>query len=104
VARDLNALGALYHLAGRSDDAARAYGQALTVFEDRYGLEHLEVGMTCANLAVLRGDQGDYAQAEALGHRALDILTAVLGPGDPEVGLTLLNLAAAGAALRLGPP
>ena len=28
VARDLNALGALYHLAGRYDDAARAYDQA----------------------------------------------------------------------------
>ena len=97
VARDLNALGALYHLAGRHDDAAHAYGRALTVFEDSYGPRHFEVAMACANLAVLRGDQGDYAQAESLGHRSLDILTAVLGPDDAEVGLTLLNLAAAAA-------
>jgi hypothetical protein len=53
--------------------------------------------MACANLAVLRGDQGDYAQAESLGCRSLDILTVILGPDDAEVGLTLLNLAAAAA-------
>ena len=51
--------------------------------------------MTAANLAVLHGDQGDLAQAESLGRRSLEILTAVLGPRDAEVGLTLLNLAAA---------
>ena len=97
VARDLNALGALYQLAGRHDDAAHAYGRALTVFEDSYGPVHFEVAMACANLAVLRGDQGDYAQAESLGCRSLDILTVILGPDDAEVGLTLLNLAAAAA-------
>jgi tetratricopeptide (TPR) repeat protein len=97
VARDLNALGALYHLAGRPDDAAQACGRALTVLEDTYGPVHFEVAVACANLAVLRGDQGDYLQAESLGHRSLDILTAILGPDDPEVGLTLLNLAAAAA-------
>ena len=53
--------------------------------------------MTCANLAVLQGDQGNYAQAESLGRRSLEILTAILGPRDAEVGLTLLNLAAAAA-------
>ena len=53
LARDLNALGALYHLAGRFDDAAQAYQRALAVFEDRYGPDHFEVAMTCANLAVL---------------------------------------------------
>ena len=95
VARDLNALGALYHLAGRYDDAARAYGQALTVFEDSYGPGHFEVAMTCANLAVLHGDQGDFARAESVGRRALEILVAIRGPDDAEVGLTLLNLAAA---------
>jgi tetratricopeptide (TPR) repeat protein len=95
VARDLNALGALYHLAGRLDDAARAYDRALAVFEESYGPCHFEVGMTCANLAVLLGDRGDFAQAESSGHRALGIFIAVLGPLDTEVGLTLLNLAAA---------
>ena len=32
---------------------------------------------------------------EALGRRALAILETVLGPGEAEVGLTLLNLATA---------
>src|SRR5580693_8422966 len=58
VARDWNALGALYHLAGRSGDAAQACSRALAVFEDRYGPDHFEVAMTCANLAVLAGDRG----------------------------------------------
>jgi tetratricopeptide (TPR) repeat protein len=98
VARDWNALGALYHLAGRYPDAERVYGQALAVFEDRYGPDHFEVAMTCANLAVLAGDQGDHACAESLGRRSLRILEAVLGPDDAEVGLTLLNLSAAVAA------
>jgi hypothetical protein len=65
------------------------------VFEDWYGPGHFEVAMTCANLAVLHGDQGDFAQAEALNRRSLQILEAVLGPQDAEVGLTLVNLAAA---------
>ena len=95
VAKDLNALGALYHLAGRYTDAGRAYRRALVVFEDCYGPDHFEVAMTCANLAVLHADQGQFAAAEALGRRALRILEAVLGPADAEVGLTVLNLATA---------
>jgi tetratricopeptide (TPR) repeat protein len=95
VARDLNALGALYQLGERYDDAERAYRQALAIFEESYGPGHFEVAMTCANLAVLEGDRGDFAQAESLGRRSLQILTDVLGPDDAEVGLTLLNLAAA---------
>jgi hypothetical protein len=51
--------------------------------------------MTCANLAVLHSDQGRFRDAEAAGRRSLAILEAVLGPADAEVGLTLLNLAAA---------
>jgi hypothetical protein len=70
----------------------------MAVFEDSYGPGHFEVAMTCANLAVLRDDEGDHVQAESLGRRSLEILTALLGPDDAEVGLTLLNLAAATAA------
>jgi tetratricopeptide (TPR) repeat protein len=95
VARDLNALGALYQLAGRYADAERSYHEALAAFEDAYGPDHLEAGMTCANLAVLHSDEGDFARAESLGRRSLDIFTRVLGERDAEVGLTLLNLAAA---------
>ncbi len=51
--------------------------------------------MTCANLAVLHSDQASFARAESLGRRSLRILTAVLGPQDAEVGLTVLNLATA---------
>ena len=51
--------------------------------------------MTCANLAVLACDEGRFGEAESLGRRTLRILEATLGPGDAEVGLTLLNLATA---------
>jgi tetratricopeptide (TPR) repeat protein len=92
VGCDLNALGALYHLAGRWDDADGAYHRALAIFEEHLGIDHFEVAMTCANLAVLAGDAGDYSRAERFGLRALRILERVLGPEDAEVGLTLLNL------------
>ena len=95
VARDLNALGALYHLAGRYDDAGRAYRRALAVFEDCYGPGHFETAQACANLAAWHADQGQFAAGEATGRRALAILEALLGPGDAEVGLTVLNLAMA---------
>jgi tetratricopeptide (TPR) repeat protein len=94
AARDWNALGTLYHGAGRLRDAAEAYRRALAVFEHRFGPDHFEVGMTCANLAVLASDEGRCEEAESLGRRSARILEAVLGPEDAEVGLTLLNLAA----------
>jgi len=99
VARDNNALGALYHLAGRYRDADIAYRQALAVFESSYGPDHFEVAMTCANLAVLCADQERFAAAESLGRRAVRIFEAVLGSGDTEAGLTVLNLATAVAGL-----
>jgi tetratricopeptide (TPR) repeat protein len=95
VAQDMNALGALYHLAGRYSDADRAYRRALAVFEDSYGPGHFEIGQACANLAALRADQGRFEAAESLGRRALCIFETILGPGDAEVGLTVLNLATA---------
>ena len=93
--RDLNALGALYHQAGRLDEARAAYGRALVIFEAAYGLDHFEVAMACANLAVLAGDEGNHMEAETLGLRSLGILETVLGPDDAEVGLTLHNLGVA---------
>jgi tetratricopeptide (TPR) repeat protein len=78
VARDDNALGALYHLAGRYDDAGLAYTRALAVFQDCCGPDHFEVAMTCANLAVLHADQGCFPAAESVGRRALRILETVL--------------------------
>lgn len=57
TARDLNALGALYHLAGRYADAGRAYRRALAIFEDCYGPGHFETAQACANLAVWHADR-----------------------------------------------
>ena len=96
--RDLNALGVLYHQAGRLDEARAAYRNALVIFESAYGPDHFEVGMTCANLAVLAGHEDNNVEAETLGQRSLGILETVLGPGDAEVGLTLHNLGVAVAA------
>jgi tetratricopeptide (TPR) repeat protein len=95
VARDLNALGALYQLADRYDEAGRCYRRALAAFEVCYGPSHFETGHACANLAVLLADQEQFAAAEVTGRRALAIFEALLGHGDAEVGLTMLNLAMA---------
>jgi hypothetical protein len=72
--------------------------QELGVFESCYGPDHYEVARTCANLAALRFDQGEFGAAEALGRRALRILQILLGPEDADVGLAMLNLSAAIAA------
>ena len=96
--RDLNAIGALYHQAGRLDEARAACGKALVIFESAYGPDHFEVAMACANLAVLASDEDNNAEAETLGLRSLGILRAVLGPDNAEVGLTLHNLGVAVAA------
>ncbi len=62
------------------------------------GPERYEDAMTCANLAALRFDQGDFGVAEALSRRSLRTLQLLLGPEHAEVGLTMLNLSAAIAA------
>ena len=102
VAKDLNALGALYHLAGRYDDAGDCYRRALATFEDCYGPGHFETAQACANLAVWHADRGQFAAGEQAGRRALAILEVLLGPGDAEVGLTVLNLALAVAGQGRG--
>jgi tetratricopeptide (TPR) repeat protein len=95
VARDLDALSALYHQAGRYRDADEACQQALRVLERCYGPDHFDVAMICARLAAMRADQGDFSSAEALGRRSLRIVQIVLGPEDVEAGLAMLNLATA---------
>jgi tetratricopeptide (TPR) repeat protein len=94
VARDLNLLGALYHLAGRYYDADACYRRALRAWEDCHGPD-VEVATTCADLAALHADHGDYHAAEAFGRRSLRILQAVLGPEDTEAGRAMLTLASA---------
>lgn len=74
------------------------FRQAPSVFESCDGPDHYEAAMTCANLAALRFDQGDFGAAEAFGRRALRILQILLGPEDAEAGLAMLNLSAAIAA------
>ena len=58
------------------------------------GAEHADVAQSLNNLGVLYHARGDYAEAEPLYQRALDLRRKALGPGHPDVAQSLENYAA----------
>jgi tetratricopeptide (TPR) repeat protein len=66
--------------------------------EERKGAEDLALAGTLYRLAILRRQQGEFAEAERLYQRALEIRERQQGPNHPDVALILNNLAALEAA------
>jgi tetratricopeptide (TPR) repeat protein len=66
--------------------------------EERKGTQDLALAGTLYRLAILRRQQGDFAEAEQLYRRALEIRERVQGPNHPDVAMVLNNLAALEAA------
>jgi len=66
--------------------------------EERKGTEDLALAGTLYRLAILRRQQGEFAEAEQLYRRALEIREREQGPNHPDVALVLNNLAALEAA------
>jgi tetratricopeptide (TPR) repeat protein len=62
--------------------------------EERKGGEDLALAGTLYRLAILRRQQGEFAEAEQLYRRALEIRERVQGPNHPDVAMVLNNLAA----------
>jgi tetratricopeptide (TPR) repeat protein len=90
-ARVLNGLALLHKDTANYDEAAKLYRQALqdTAKDDllaRATLQH--------NLAGLAHAQGQFVQAEQPARRAVELRTAVLGRGHPEVAADLAVLGA----------
>jgi tetratricopeptide (TPR) repeat protein len=61
---------------------------------EKAGTENLALATTLYNLAILRRQQGRFAEAEGLYQRALAIREREEGPKHPDVATTLNNLAA----------
>jgi tetratricopeptide (TPR) repeat protein len=65
---------------------------------ERKGSSDLALASTLYNLAILRRQQGKFAEAEALYRRALEIREREDGPNHPDVAVVLNNLAGLKAA------
>jgi hypothetical protein len=69
------------------------YKRALAICKVSWGPQHLDVGSSLNNLAVVLKAQGEYASARPLLERTLAIREAPLGPQHPHVAQILMNLA-----------
>jgi HlyD family type I secretion membrane fusion protein len=75
VANGLNHLGKSLQAANRPDEAEPLMGRALAIYEKSYGPEHPLVAASLINLAMLRAELGDWADAAGLHRRAAKIAT-----------------------------
>jgi tetratricopeptide (TPR) repeat protein/transcriptional regulator with XRE-family HTH domain len=69
------------------------YLRALSIREQSFGIDHLQVTIPLTGLAIVYDRQGKYEQAEALYLRSLRIREQALGPEHPEVAYLLTWLA-----------
>ncbi len=87
-------LAQTYSAQGKFVEAEPLYLEALKIYQDMYGENHLDVAAMLNNLGVLHRKHGQYADAQRLLTRALAIKEQILGPDHLEVALALSNLAA----------
>jgi hypothetical protein len=73
--------------------AESLYSQTLEIRRRVLGPDNPFIPAAMNNLAIVRGDEGKYAQAEALDRQALEIRRRVLGPEHPETLMSMDNLA-----------
>jgi tetratricopeptide (TPR) repeat protein len=92
-ARRLYALGAVLRLAGAYPEARDVHERALAIRERELGVDHLDVGASLEQLAIVHEIMGAYGEALRLYERTLEIRSEGLGPDHPEVANTLSNLA-----------
>lgn len=94
---ELSALRRQYEALARQGKYAEAgvvARRALRLAKKKFGPNHLSVGASLNNLAMLYDSQGRHAEAEPLYKRGLAIAEKVLGPGHRSVASSLNNLAA----------
>ena len=92
-ARYLAAGGTAAITAGTYPHAGTALTEALRIREKLLPPDHIDIGTSLNNLAVLYRAQGRYAEAEPLSKRVLAILEKALGPEHPDVATGQNNLA-----------
>jgi len=74
-------------------DAERLYWEAIKIKEQYCGSESMETAASIKGLAAVYYDQGQFAEAEALGRRILKIIETVKGQGNEEFVDAAMNLA-----------
>ena len=94
VAVTLTHLAQTYSAQGKFVEAEPVYLEALKIYQEVHGENHLDVAATLNNLGVLHRKHGQFADAQRLLMRALAIKERLLGPDHLEVALAMSNLAA----------
>ncbi len=80
---------------GRFADGAAKLRESLALRESLLGKDHADVAEVLNELSAAVREQGDTAEAIALGERALRVREAVLGSKHPDVAITLSTLGVA---------
>jgi tetratricopeptide (TPR) repeat protein len=94
VADILHALGVLYWVQRRYEEAETTHRRALAVREETVGAKHPhpDVADSLNNLALVYRSQGRHREADPLHRRALAILEETAGPDHSDIVWTLENL------------
>jgi Flp pilus assembly protein TadD len=92
-ATDESLLASILDSLGRYHEAEPLYWHALSVFEHTLGAEHYEIAIHLNNMAANCYARRDFAAAEALYKRALEIKYKKFGQNHPSYEVTAKNLA-----------
>jgi eukaryotic-like serine/threonine-protein kinase len=87
-------LGGIYQSLGELDRAEALFRLALDRRKLTFGADSQQTAESLIALSALRIDQAKFAEAELLGHQALDMLGHRLPPDHPDVAKALTNLGA----------
>ena len=93
LAEALTQFGDASRRADAPDDAQRALTRALDLRRQVHGPEHLKVAEVLQNLALVRHEQGEYADAESLHRQALQLRRSLSPPRGEDVLNSLSGLA-----------
>ena len=86
-------LGIVYAKQGEYDKALQQFGNALSIYQKKYGPEHSKVANSLNSLGVVLGKQGKYQKALEYYQKALVIFENTLGPEHPLVAQLMCNKA-----------
>jgi tetratricopeptide (TPR) repeat protein len=94
VAQSLEALGTLYGRTGRAQQAEQSFREAVSIFGKTVGGKHPDYANALEDLALYCQSRHDFATAEPLLDRVLEIRKTVFGPEHRDVATSLDTLAA----------
>lgn len=102
LAETLNDLSAIFVQQKEFAKALKFYEQAVEIWQNELGADHIAIPDMLDNLASLNYHQGNFAQAQSLSREALDLAKKVLGAEHPETtkisnNYAIMNKTAGGA-------